>query len=176
MNARSSLGTRNRQHGVVLVISLLMLLVLTMIGVAATRSTTLEQRMTTNQNDQQVAFEAAEAALRSGESALSNSIPVNAYASNTAGAYMLNTMTVNWRTINWDASGGAVFDYTGLQPNTLIDPTYFVVENNITGFIPGRNIVQGQPLNNTVIYYVYARGVGLSSNNAVVLESVYEMQ
>lgn len=175
MNALASHGTRSRQHGVVLVISLMMLLVLTMIGLAATRSTTLEQRMTTNQNDQLVAFEAAEAALRSGESTLSNASGIS-YASNTAGAYTLNTMTVNWKTINWDATGGQVFDYTGLQPNTLIDPTYFIVQNNTTGFIPGESIGSGQPLQNTYVYYIYARGVGLSSNNAVILESVYEIQ
>lgn len=175
MNALSSLGSRSRQRGVVLVISLLMLLVLTMIGLAATRSTTLEQRMTTNQNDQEVAFQAAEAALRSGESVLSNNVGIN-YAGNTAGAYTLNTMTVNWKTINWDASGGAVYDYTGLQPTTLIDPTYFIVQNNTTGFIPGQAINSGQPLQNTYVYYIYARGVGISSNNAVILESVYEIQ
>ena len=175
MNLVPRLNHRARQNGVVLVISLLMLLVLTMIGLAATRSTTLEQRMTTNQNDQEVAFEAAEAALRSGESTLSNGVGIN-YAGNTAGAYTLNTMAVNWRTINWDASGGAVYDYTGLQPNTLIDPTYFIVQNNVTGFIPGQDIRSGQPLQNTYIYYIYARGVGMSSNNAVILESVYEIQ
>lgn len=175
MSAHSSLGIRARQRGVVLVIALLMLLVLTLIGVAATRSTTLEQRMTANQNDQEVAFEAAEAALRNGESTLSNGIGIN-WAGNTAGAYTLNTMTVNWKTINWDASGGAVYDYTGLQPNTLIDPTYFIVQNNVTGFISGSDLKSTTPQQQTYIYYVYARGVGLSSNNAVILESVYEFQ
>jgi len=176
MNALATLGTKTRQHGVVLVISLLMLLVLTLIGLAATRSTTLEQRMTTNQNDQQVAFEGAEAALRSGEAVLGSVSQPN-YAANTAGAYTQATMgNLTWKNIQWDASKGAVYDYTGLQPNTIIDPTYFIVQSNQTGFISGSSLSSDTPLKNTFVYFIYARGVGLSSNNAVVLQSVYQIQ
>ena len=89
----------SHQRGMVLVISLLMLLVLTLIGLAATRSTTLEQRMTINQNDQEVAFEAAEAALRDGESTLSGASSLN-FASNAGGAYTQGTTPVTWENIN----------------------------------------------------------------------------
>ena len=175
MNATPLLNRRSRQHGVVLVISLMMLLVLTLIGLAASRGTSLEQRMTTNQNDQEIAFEAAEAALRAGESVLSGATTPN-YAGNTAGAYSLSTMTVNWKTIQWDPSKGATYDYTGLQPNTLIDPSYFIVQAPATGYASGSSLSADVPMQNTYVYYIYARGVGISSNNAVILESVYQIE
>ncbi|HEV7164979.1 MAG TPA: PilX N-terminal domain-containing pilus assembly protein [Gammaproteobacteria bacterium] len=165
----------SRQQGVVLVISLLMLLVLTMIGLAATHGTTIEQRMTANQNDQEVAFEAAEAALRAGESQLSSGAVVD-YAGNTAGAYTLSTMgTTNWKHIDWNPSGTAVTGYTaGIQPVPIVNPSYFIVyDPSGGGQTSGTSLQPDQPLSNNSLYYIYARGVGMTGNTAVVLESAY---
>jgi Tfp pilus assembly protein PilX len=54
----------NRQTGVVLVISLIMLLALTLIGVTSSNVTGLEERMAANSKDKNLAFQAAESALR----------------------------------------------------------------------------------------------------------------
>lgn len=56
-----------RERGAVLIVSLVFLLVLTVLGVAALRNTTLEERMAGNLRDANLAFQAAEAALREGE-------------------------------------------------------------------------------------------------------------
>jgi type IV pilus assembly protein PilX len=165
----------SRQRGVVLVISLLMLLVLTMIGLAATRGTTIEQRMTANQNDQEVAFEAAEAALRAGESELAGAATPN-FAGNTAGAYTLSTMgTTNWTNIDWNPSGTAVTGYTaGIQPTPIVNPSYFIVyDSSGGGQTSGTSLNPSQPLSTNALYYIYARGVGLTGNTAVVLKSAY---
>jgi type IV pilus assembly protein PilX len=63
-----------RQRGAVLAISLLVLLVMTVLGVAAMGSTTLQERMANNNRQQQLAFQAAEAALRAAEIYLANTI------------------------------------------------------------------------------------------------------
>jgi type IV pilus assembly protein PilX len=57
----------NRQAGAVLLVSLVMLLLLTLIGLAGMRLASLEERIAGNQRDREVAFQAAEAALRAGE-------------------------------------------------------------------------------------------------------------
>lgn len=169
------LSHRTRQRGVVLVISLLLLLVLTMLGLAATRGTTLEQRMTTNQNDQEVAFQAAEAALRAGESVLSSASSPN-YNSNTAGAYNLSTMgDVNWKTIDWSPTGGAVYAYSaGIQPTPIVAPSYFIVyDTTQPSSGSGSSLAPDQQLSSNFVYHIYARGVGLTGNTAVILESSY---
>ncbi|HEY5758074.1 MAG TPA: PilX N-terminal domain-containing pilus assembly protein, partial [Steroidobacter sp.] len=52
-----------RQHGAALVISLLLLLIMTLLGLGASQSTRLQERMAGNQRDQELALQAAEAAL-----------------------------------------------------------------------------------------------------------------
>jgi type IV pilus assembly protein PilX len=57
-----------RQRGVTLVVVLILLLVVTMIALASLRGTLMEERMSSNVRDRSLAFQAAEAALREGES------------------------------------------------------------------------------------------------------------
>jgi len=66
-------GSLPRRHcperGAVLLVSLAMLLLLTVIGLAGMRMVQLEERMAGNLRDRQMAFQTAEAALREGEQA-----------------------------------------------------------------------------------------------------------
>lgn len=67
MNNKYSMQPRKitkYQSGVVLVISLIMLLALTLIGVTSSNVTGLEEKMAANSKDVNLAFQAAEAALR----------------------------------------------------------------------------------------------------------------
>ena len=59
-----------RQSGVALVVSLILLLVMTLIGLAASRSTMLQERMSANTYDRSLAFQRTEAALRAAEAAI----------------------------------------------------------------------------------------------------------
>jgi type IV pilus assembly protein PilX len=53
-----------RQHGAVLIVALLFLVILTILGLTAMSGTTMEERMSGNTRDANIAFQAAEAALR----------------------------------------------------------------------------------------------------------------
>ncbi len=69
-----------------MVIALVMLLVLTLLATASARMTLLEERMTGNTQDRNVAFQAAEAALRFGEQiAQASEVPV--FGGANAGLY-----------------------------------------------------------------------------------------
>lgn len=59
--------TPKYQKGVVLVISLIMLALLSIIGVAAMQATGLEEKMAGNMRDRNIAFQAAEAGMRDAE-------------------------------------------------------------------------------------------------------------
>jgi Tfp pilus assembly protein PilX len=58
---------RQQQSGVVLIVSLIMMLLLTIIGISGMSVTALEESMAANHRDRNIAFQAAEAALRAGE-------------------------------------------------------------------------------------------------------------
>lgn len=55
------------QRGVVLILGLIMLLLMTIVGLAAIRGTGLQEAMAGNMRDRNLAFQAAEAGLRDGE-------------------------------------------------------------------------------------------------------------
>jgi len=55
------------QNGVVLIMALVILFAMTLIGITSMNTTSLEERIASNYRDRQVAFQAAEAALRQGE-------------------------------------------------------------------------------------------------------------
>jgi type IV pilus assembly protein PilX len=63
---------RSRQRGVALAVSLILLVVALMLGLAASRGTLLQERMSANMYDRSLAFQRSEAALRAAESAITN--------------------------------------------------------------------------------------------------------
>lgn len=60
----------SRQRGVALVVALILLMVATLIGLAASRGTLLQERMSANSYDRSLAFQRSEAALRAAEAAI----------------------------------------------------------------------------------------------------------
>lgn len=76
----SSLGVVDSQRGVVLITALVFLVLLTMLGLAVSRNTSIEEKLVRNFIDSDQAFAAAEAALRDAELHINgyyNGLPVN---------------------------------------------------------------------------------------------------
>jgi len=65
-----------RQGGAVLIVTLMFLVILTLLGVTAMTSTTMEERMAGNTRDSAIALQAAESALRDARRDISN-LPVS---------------------------------------------------------------------------------------------------
>ena len=55
---------RTSQRGVALVVALILLIVITLVGLAAIRGTVMQQKMASNLFDRQISFQSAEAAMR----------------------------------------------------------------------------------------------------------------
>jgi type IV pilus assembly protein PilX len=66
-NSRIITSFHKNQSGVVLVVSLIILLLLTLIGLTGMQTTGLEEKMASNMRDKNLAFQAAEATLKVGE-------------------------------------------------------------------------------------------------------------
>lgn len=76
------------QTGAALVVSLLILLIMTIVGVSSMQTTTLEERMAGNMRDQNLSFQSAEAALIEGENYLENIVLI--VTDGTAGLHPKN--------------------------------------------------------------------------------------
>lgn len=88
MNSKmlSTISARHKQSGVVMVIALIALLLLSLIGTTSIKSSTIQERISGNLRDQDLAFQAAEAALHDAEDFL-RSITTLAAFNNVAGLY-----------------------------------------------------------------------------------------
>ena len=96
------------QKGSALLVSLIMLLLITLVAVGGMQSSILQEKMTGNMRDRDLAFQAAEAALREAESStLSNSNAV--YGASANGLYQANSLNLpDWSARNMDEGNGSI--------------------------------------------------------------------
>ena len=67
MNMNHRITLKKTQRGTVLVVGLLLLFIMTLIGVTAMKTTSLDEKMAGNMRDRSLAFQSAESVLRDGE-------------------------------------------------------------------------------------------------------------
>jgi type IV pilus assembly protein PilX len=146
-----SIGRHRRQHGAVLVVGLIILVMLTLLGVQALRSNLAQERMAFNVRERNAAFQAAEAALRVGEGL--NPFPASSAALPDP--------------LNWGAE-----ERTGQVPTfdagLIEDPMYHVGPPHYV------RVGLSLPPEWRLIYPVTSRGVGGQAGSVVVLQSGFE--
>lgn len=173
-----TLTNRSAERGVVLVVALLMLLVLTLIGVAATRGTSLEQRMAGNNQDHQVAFQAAEAGLVNCEDFL-NQVTLPPF-DGTNGLFQQDTDAATplwdndadwWSTNAREYDGPAFVDASG-EPIVAQSPRC-IIEELAAVPPPGGSLAADKP-GQILMYRLSVRAVGGSENTVVKLQTTYQ--
>ncbi len=163
-----------REQGAVLVISLLTLLVMTIVGVASMQSVSLEEKMAGNMRDNDMAFQAAEAALRGAEDWLDDIVTIGSFGSST-GLYSLDThLDVSADSATWSSS----IEYGTSISGLASQPRYII---QYSGIIPGPGGQKNQGGYGKTLKYgsdvsgfeVTAKGVGQSESSVVILRSLY---
>lgn len=174
---------RSRQSGAALLVALMMLVVVMMLGVAATQITLMNEKSSRNDRDRQIAFQAAEAALRDGEMDLADArgsednFPA---APGECGRHGIQTglcrALVNaplWRSVDFRAAVPSV-EYgrftgrnfpAGAGTRPARPPRYLV-----------ELLASGTPDANAIVRYrVTAVGFGARETTQVMLQSIYAM-
>jgi len=164
-----------KQQGAALVLSLVFLILLTILGVSAMNMTTLEERMAGNTRDRIVAFQAAEAAMRTCETIL-NQASLPAF-NNTNGYYQPAAVGVTpvWESINWAANGTAQ-TYAGTLQGVVAAPRCILEELPVTSTSGNESLQAGRNPSDgsSGMYRITTRGVGASPNTVVMLQSTYK--
>lgn len=172
-----------RQQGVILVIGLIVLLVMTLIGLSAARSTLLEERMSGSNTDQNIAFQAAEAALRTGE--LTLQAPVLPNFDGTGGRYraleyVSPGQAPYWK--QWQASEASSWNanaiaYTGMTgaPGVLSQASarYYIEEFPLVYGL-GESLAADAAVDELGFYRITARGVGISGTTSAIVQSTFK--
>lgn len=171
-----SFSISRRQSGMALITGLIFMVALTLIAIAAMRTTTLEERMSGNARDRDLAFQSAEAALRAGEQILEGAA-LPAFASGTSYTPRLaqGTLSDYWKTTHpWATQSVAAWQPAGTSPaGTSAAPRYVIEEMGATAGGGGGGLGIGA-INDEGVYRVTARGVGSSANTVVILQAVYQ--
>lgn len=168
-----------RQRGVVLIVSLILLMVLTLIGVTAMQTSSLEERMTGNALDKNIAFQAAEAALRVGENRLGSD--EDGLKSGEYGGW-LGELDFNrdelppepWERdlSEWAKLEGALAE--GFEEGeTVSKPPHFAVELLDPAATGGPELEVGVTVSEGKVYRVTAMGYGPTEGSQVILQSYY---
>lgn len=148
------------QRGSVLVISLIILLLLTMLGLSNMRTTTVEERMASNLRDHNLAFQAAESALRAGEQFVQT-------GSNRPGLRSAAQLAdpASWNGVNPAPTGTHNLN-AGLAIPHAANPVFHVGPASVV-----RVGVSSSELKYYCTHRVTARGVGLTDSAVSILQS-----
>ncbi len=163
------LGHPAHQSGVVLIVSLIMLLLLTLIGVTSSQVTSLEEKMAGNSRNYNLAFQAAESALRAGEAATATVVSANYYIGSTQ-----NIQDIDWANAKVTTyAGGALADIPTAHAPKYIIELIGPVAGSGGGCSPCEAGTESSSSGSSNIYRITARGMGGNANAVVTLQSIY---
>lgn len=178
-----------RQQGAVLIMSMVFLLIMTMLGVSAFNSSTMEEKMSSNMRDRMVALQAAEVALEAGQEYMDSIAAVTDFDDGDNGLYSTNDDV--WETLDWNGFvEDYVYDGTDTHPVVYVPgvlaevaaPPMYVVEMgseidseeetlNLSGGY-GDDVGGG----GTTVFKLTAYGTGSSAHSRAIIQVTYGKQ
>jgi len=189
MTFKNSTPSCNKQSGAALVIALVLMTVLTMMGVTAMRSNTMDVRVHNAMKDRGNAFQCAEAALRQGELFIENvsvrpddttpGIPSKANLQ----VWKIDTSTLNnlvnedytwWQTNGWSdlaLSDADVEVGCAAQADYIVQSLGGIGDNG-----SGDLSFKAQAESQIDGYRITSRSEGVSDNAVVILQSTFTRQ
>ena len=181
MSRPGSAGGARHQQGMVLIIALVFLLLLTLMALAASGRSLLQERMAGAMRSAEQAQWSAETALRGAEWLLFQG---NALACYDSSITVSSTVRTFRQSTGWFTTGGTVYqplDYTTASGNSALayNPVY-IVEYLGADRTPGQGASQaaetgqsGTSIGKTYMYRITARGAGGNPNIIRVIESTF---
>jgi len=169
------------QHGIALVTSLLILVLVTLLSLSAVSTSVFEERMAANARDRALAFESAEYALREAGVFLSSAVlPAFSNTGGASGAYYRNLNTspsgekeeIYWRdTHNWNANAVTANNANGVLSGQ-VQPKYVIEEYPAISCVGYSKKWPPPPPRN--VYKITARAQGQTSEAVVILQAWYD--
>ncbi len=172
----------NKQHGVVLVIGLIMLTVMMLLAVLSMQSSGVQELMSNNTKDKVIAFEAAESAIRAAEDYLDAQgvLNISAFDNDESDGLLANLYDEAWgeASIDWlgTNSGAVEVDVMGdiiSKPGYVIQHIGTVIPDLDKQLNVDNSYASGQTNSVIEMFKITARGTGGSDNTVVVLEAMY---
>lgn len=173
LSKHTASNTQRAQRGAALIVSLIMLLLLTVLGLSSMNTITMEERMAGNMNDYNLAFQAAEAGLRGGEGFIRpltlepeacDTAPCDIWKYGTLGD--IGGMSYSW----WAANGREFGTASSLDVGRIQDP-FFIMEFH--KFVKDDHTIGHSPATGRIFYDVTSSSIGGSNTTQSVLQSSF---
>jgi len=166
---------RKPQQGAALITSLIILLVLTVLGVSAMSTSSLEELMAGNLRDQVVSFQAAESALRDAERMI-DALPAPPEPTSTGsnnGIYLRDTFgdfaTTAFDASIWPAAATEYGTAGAVNLSGVAEDPFYIVEQY--QFVPkDASLTSRMSGQGKIFYRITSRGVGVSANAVTLLQ------
>lgn len=176
------------QRGAVLITGLIFLVVLTLLGTTALQGTLLEEKMAGNLRDETLAFQAAEAALRSGERFLEqvtlpefngsdglyhHACSAKAEDEDMNESFLCTTTPDPVAEMKWNADDSREIDVVAME-GVASQPRYFIeqLQSVPSMGVEGSAQQSGNALMDNM-FRIVARGTGGTETAAIFLQSTY---
>jgi len=166
------------ERGVVLFTSLILLVILTLVGVMLTRMQTVEERISANDQDHELAVEAAEATLRFAEVGLYNGT-YTGFPSNNNGMYTWESGVadayVQYTPFQTPAPAATALMTYGGPALPVIATPQFLIEQMPTAVIPGESLgaaMYDAPVPPVSVYRITAYAYGGDQNTTAELQEI----
>ena len=166
---------RHSQVGVVLIVGLVMVLLISIVALAAIKGSGLQEAMTGNARDRNIAFQAAEAGLTAGESVVDETLV-------TVAPVCPSTVCSGNRDVI-PANSVIYFNETAWINNTILttamalptkaQPRFIVEELPLYRPDDGSSVDGIGSVTEIVPYRITSRGVGLTAESTAIIQSFY---
>ena len=159
--SRPHFSARSSQRASVLITTMILLIMLTVLGLAMISLNSTQTRIATNSADAQEAYQTAEGALNQGAANLqSGSYTLADFIANTNGLYTFNAAGAPiWTTVAWTSASGAI-QCTACGASTQ---AAYIIEYLPPVVVPGSAPKHA--------YRITARAVGISGKSPVELQA-----
>lgn len=173
------------QRGSVLIVTLMILVILTILGIAAMSSSTQEEKMSGGAMDQNIAFQAAESGLRDAEQYIFSSLTsTSAFSTGCTGGLCLPSITASnvWETVDWTGSIPLTYGAsTAAAPvsGVLNQPKYIIELLPDLPASPGNSLsstLRSSSTGDGTAFRITAMGWGKQVGTQVMLQSIYVKQ
>jgi len=166
------------QSGAALFVCLMLLTVMTLLGLSAISGSTLEEKMAGNVRNKHLSFQAAEAALRAGETAADTVLATAFNDAGTGGFYNRSTPgdTSPKPTFPvWEQSGVNWQNATSANAGLVQSPQYIVEDFGTAYRDADCSLIVPLPAGCELpVYRVTAQGWGLNTNSSTMIQSTYK--
>jgi type IV pilus assembly protein PilX len=160
---------RFKQRGSVLIVTIIMILLLTILGLGTVSLNTTQTRIATNSADVQISFQTAEGAINQANTDLiAGNYTFQEFVAGEKGLYIFDPNTTPiWKTIDWNNSDLSIPGFKGSSN----EDSKVIIELLPSFTRPGQSLKS-----TTRVFRITVRSIGASGKSPTILQSTVQIQ